>query len=77
MAIRSTQSVLDQLYAVRDDLLTGKVASYSMGDRTITLQNMQDLERIIQNYESAVLAQGGVIKADLSEGTVTAYQESI
>jgi hypothetical protein len=67
MPIRSAQSVLNQLYAVRDDLLTGKVASYSIGDKNITLQNLQDLETIIQHYESVVVAsENGPVVADMS-----------
>ena len=67
MPIRSAQTTLDQLYAVRDDLLTGKVASYSIGDRNITLQNITELEAIIQQYEAIVVAQeNGPIVADMS-----------
>ena len=67
MPIRSAQSVLDQLYAVRDDLLSGKVASYSIGDRNITLQNLTELETIIQQYEAAVVAaEHGPVIADMS-----------
>lgn len=67
MPIRSAQTTLDQLYAVRDDLLTGKVASYSIGDRNITLQNITELETIIQQYESVVVAkENGPIIADQS-----------
>jgi len=67
MAIRTAQSVLDQLYAVRDDLLSGKVASYSLGDRSITLQNLGELEKIIQQYETVVVASTtGIVVADMS-----------
>jgi hypothetical protein len=67
MPIRSAQSVLNQYYAVRDDLLAGKIASYSIGDKNITLQNMQDLEEIIQQYEAVVVAsETGVVLADLT-----------
>ena len=67
MPIRSAQSVLDQLYTVRDDLLSGKVASYSIGDRNITLQNLTELETIIQQYEAVVVAsESGVVLADMS-----------
>jgi hypothetical protein len=67
MPIRSAQTTLDQLYAVRDDLLTGKVASYSIGDRNITLQNITELETIIQHYESVVVAsESGPVLADMS-----------
>jgi hypothetical protein len=67
MPIRSAQTTLDQLYAVRDDLLTGKVASYSIGDRNITLQNLQELESIIQQYEAVVVAsESGPVLADMS-----------
>jgi hypothetical protein len=67
MPIRSAQTTLDQLYAVRDDLLTGKVASYSIGDRNITLQNLSELEGIIQQYEAIVVRQeNGVVLADMS-----------
>jgi len=58
---------LDQLYAVRDDLLAGKVASYSLGDRSITLQNITELETIIQQYEAVVVAsESGPVLADMS-----------
>lgn len=67
MGIRSAQSVLDQLYTVRDDLLSGKVASYSIGDRNITLQNLTELETIIRQYETVVLSsENGVVLADMS-----------
>ena len=67
MPIRSAQTTLDQLYAVRDDLLTGKVASYSIGDRNITLQNLSELETIIQQYEAVVVAsESGPVLADMS-----------
>ena len=67
MPIRSAQSVLDQLYAVRDDLLAGKVQSYSLGDRSITLQNLSELETIIQQYEAVVVAsESGPVLADMS-----------
>lgn len=67
MAIRTAQTTLDQLYAVRDDLLTGKIASYSIGDRSVTLQNLRELEEIIQQYEAIVVAQDhGPALADMS-----------
>lgn len=67
MPIRSAQSVLNQLYTVRDDILQGRVASYSLGDRTITLQNLSDLETIIQQYEAVVVAsESGPVLADMS-----------
>jgi hypothetical protein len=47
---------------VRTDLLTGKVASYSLGDKNITLQNMADLDLIIQRLEAVVVsAESGPI----------------
>jgi hypothetical protein len=52
---------------VRDDLLAGKVQSYSLGDRSITLQNLQELESIIQQYEAVVVAsESGPVLADMS-----------
>jgi hypothetical protein len=67
MPIRSAQSVLDQYYTVRDDLLAGRIASYSIGDRNITLQNMTELETIIQQYEAVVVAsESGPVLADMS-----------
>ena len=67
MPIRSAQTTLDQLYAVREDLLLGKVASYSIGDRNITLQNLSELETIIQQYEAVVVAsESGPVLADMS-----------
>lgn len=65
MGIRSAQSVLDQYYAVRDDLLSGKLQSYQIGDRNITLFNIKDLDKLIQIYESAVVANTPIY-ADLS-----------
>jgi hypothetical protein len=66
MPIQSAQSVLNLYYAVRTDLLTGKIASYSIGDKNITLQDMSELERIIQYYESAVVcAENGIIVAGM------------
>lgn len=64
--IRDPSVTLAQLYAVRDDLLTGKVQNYSLGDRNITLFNLKDLEDIIRQYENAVAAGAGPIIADLS-----------
>ena len=67
MAIRSAQTTLDELYAVRADLLAGKVASYSIGDRNITLQNLTELEKVIQQYEAIVEAtEHGPTLADMS-----------
>jgi hypothetical protein len=67
MPIRSAQSVLDQYYAVRDDLLSGKLASYSIGDRNVTLLDMSALESVIQQYEAIVVRQeNGVVLADMS-----------
>ena len=65
MGIRNLQSTLDLYINLQNDLLTGKVASYTIGDRTFTLQNMKDLETIIQRLESATVA-GTAIYADLS-----------
>jgi hypothetical protein len=67
MPIRSAQTTLDQLYAVREDLLLGKLQSYSIGDRNITLFNIQELEQIIRNYEAVVVAsESGPVLADMS-----------
>jgi hypothetical protein len=52
--IRDPGVTLAQYYLVRDDLLLGKIASYSIGDRNITLQDMTALEKIIRELESAV-----------------------
>ena len=65
MGIRNLQTTLDQYVAVQNDLLTGKVASYTIGDRTFTLQNLKDLEQIIQRFESAIVASTPIF-ADLS-----------
>lgn len=65
MGIRNLQTTLDLYVAVQTDLLTGKIQSYTIGDRTITLQNMKDLETIIQRLESAVVS-GTPIIADMS-----------
>jgi len=64
MGIRNAQTTLDQYYTVRDDLLTGKIQSYMIGDRQITLINMKDLDKMIQYYESAVTANSPIV-ADL------------
>jgi len=72
MGIRNLQATLDLYTAVQEDLLTGKIQSYTIGDRTITLQNMKDLEMIIQRLESALIS-GTPIYADLS-GTSSNYQ---
>jgi len=69
MGIRNPQTTLDQLYTVRDDLLTGKIQSYRIGDRDITLFNLKDLEQIIQRYESVVVA-GTPIYADLADWNI-------
>ena len=67
MPIQSAQTTLNQLYEVRTNLLLGKVASYSIGDRNITLQNLSELEKIIQQYEAAVVAsETGPVLADMS-----------
>ena len=65
MGLRSADATLQQLYTVRDDLLTGKVQSYQMGDRNITLFNLTELEAIIRNYENIVMASQPIV-ADLS-----------
>lgn len=65
MGIRTADSVLQQYYALRDDLISGKVASYTIGDRTFTLQDMPQIEKIIQYYESASTA-GQPIYHDMS-----------
>lgn len=67
MPIRTPQTTLDQLYAVWDDLMSGKVQSYSIGDKNITLQNMNDLKLLIERQEAVVVAtESGVVLADMS-----------
>lgn len=67
MPIRSAQTTLDQLYAVREDLILGKLQSYSIGDRNITLFNLTELETIIRQYEAVVVAsETGPVLADMS-----------
>ena len=63
--VRDPQTTLDQLYTVRDDLLTGKLQAYTIGDRSITLLNMTELDKMISKYENLVLAKIPV-HADLS-----------
>lgn len=65
MGIESPQVTLDLLYAARRDLLSGKLANYQLGDRSITLLNLNDLQTIIERYESVILG-GTPIYADLS-----------
>jgi hypothetical protein len=64
MGIRNAQATLDMYVEVQNDLLTGKIASYTIGDRTITLQNMKELEEIIQRLENVIIA-GIPIIADM------------
>ena len=64
MGIRNAQSQLDALYAAYDDLIAGKLQSYQMGDRQITLFNIKDLQKIIWIMESAVTANQPIV-ADL------------
>lgn len=61
MGIRNLQATLDKYVAVQDDLLSGKIQSYTIGDRTITLQNMTELEKIIQSFESAVVSATPIV----------------
>lgn len=68
MGIRNPQQTLDQLYAVRDDLLTGKLQNYTIGDRTINLFNLKDLDLIIQHWESAVTANQPIISDNRGTG---------
>ena len=66
MPIRSAQSVLNQYYAVRDDLLSGKLASYSLGDRNVTLLDMEALNTAIAQMEAVVVAsETGPVLADM------------
>lgn len=64
--IRDPSVTLKQLYAARDDLISGKVQNYSLGDRNITLLDMRELETMIRQYENAVAAGAGPVVADLS-----------
>jgi len=67
MPIRSAQTTLDQLYAAREDLLTGKLASYSIGDRNITLLDLDVLNKAIAEMEAVVVAsESGPVLADMS-----------
>lgn len=59
------QVTLNRLYAARTDLLNGKLQNYSLGDRSITLFNLTELDDIIKRYESR-LAGIIPIQADLS-----------
>lgn len=63
--IRDPQTTLQQYYTLRDDLITGKVASYSLGDRQITLQDLPEIEGIIHLYEN-VVASAQPIYTDIS-----------
>ena len=67
MPIQSAQTTLNQLYAARTDLLTGKLASYSIGDRNITLLDLDVLNKAIAQMESVVVAsETGPVLADMS-----------
>ncbi len=72
MAIRTTDSVLQQYYALRDDLLGGKVSAYTIGDRQFTLQDLPEIEKVIQYYESAATANQAIY-ADMSGGCGSPY----
>lgn len=62
--LQDPQALLDLLYAARADLLSGKTQSYSMGDRSFTLLNLSDLEKVIAKYENIVAARQPIF-ADL------------
>ena len=64
-SIRDPNVTLQQYYTLRDDLLTGKVQSYTIGDRTITLLDMDVLDQLIRRYEMAV-ASSQAAYADMS-----------
>jgi hypothetical protein len=59
MGIRSPQIELDQLYIVRDDLYSGKLASYTLGDKTVSLLDMKALNDRIAQVENMVTAETG------------------
>lgn len=64
MALQDPQVTLDLLYAARNDLLSGKVQSYSIGDRNITLLDMTALDKLISKYEN-IISSGTPVQADL------------
>lgn len=65
--IRDPNTTLQQLYAAFDDLISGKLQSYTLGDRTITLFNLDELRKVIAIYEAAVMEAGGPVRADLRQ----------
>jgi hypothetical protein len=65
MALQDPQTTLDALYAARDNILAGKVASYQLGDRNIQLLDLDTVEKLITKYEN-ILASAGPVVADLT-----------
>ena len=63
--LQDPQVTLDLLYAARNDLYSGKVQNYALGDRNITLLNLTDLEKVISKYENIVAAKTPIF-ADMS-----------
>jgi hypothetical protein len=63
--MQDAATTLRQLYAARDNILAGKVATYSVGDRSITLLDLNTVEQLIEKYEN-VVAAGVPVIADLS-----------
>jgi hypothetical protein len=79
MGIRSSQTVLDQLYAIRDAALAAmanpqaEIVKYTLDGRSVELRSFADIERleaIIRHYEAAVVASTPVF-ADLSVETAS------
>lgn len=63
--LESVQTTLTALYAARADLLSGKVSSYTLGDRTFTLLDLEALDRRIASYEARYVASKPIY-ADMS-----------
>lgn len=65
MSLENPQETLDLLYAARRDLLSGKLQQYTIGDRTITLFNLNELSNQIRIQEN-IVASATPVFADMS-----------
>jgi hypothetical protein len=62
--LQDPQQTLNNLYALRDDIITGKVKSMGMGDVNYNLPSLDEVQKQIQIYESLVTA-GTPIVSDI------------
>jgi hypothetical protein len=65
MALENPNTTLQRFYAMRSNLQEGKIQSYTIGDRTVTLVDMRALDDLITKYEN-IVASGTAVFADLS-----------